>query len=136
MNQPRPNNADALKGKQGLQRLLNATRYSIQGIKAGIQHEAAFREELLLALILIPIALLLPVSILEKVVLIEATLLIPFAEIINSAIEACVDRFGNEIHPLAGRAKDMGSAGVFFALIMAGIAWVAIAGPAIWNYFF
>lgn len=130
-----PKSAESLKGKQGLARLINATRYSLQGIQAGIKHEAAFREELILAIVLIPVALLLPVSTLEKIVLIECTLLVPFAEIINSAIEACVDRFGNEIHPLAGRAKDMGSAGVFFALIIAAIAWLGIAGPVVWSYF-
>ena len=130
-----PKSAESLKGKQGLVRLINATRYSLQGIQAGIKHEAAFREELILAIVLIPVALLLPVSTLEKIVLIECTLLVPFAEIINSAIEACVDRFGNEIHPLAGRAKDMGSAGVFFALIIAAIAWLGIAGPVDWSYF-
>lgn len=130
-----PKSAESLKGKQGLVRLINATRYSLQGIQAGIKHEAAFREELILAIVLIPVALLLPVSTLEKIVLIECTLLVPFAEIINSAIEACVDRFGKEIHPLAGRAKDMGSAGVFFALIIAAIAWLGIAGPVVWSYF-
>ena len=130
-----PKSAESLKGKQGLVRLINATRYSLQGIQAGIKHEAAFREELILAIVLIPVALLLPVSTLEKIVLIECTLLVPFAEIINSAIEACVDRFGNEIHPLAGRAKDMGSAGVFFALIIAAIAWLGIAGPVVGSYF-
>ena len=130
-----PKSAESLKGKQGLVRLINATRYSLQGIQAGIKHEAAFREELILAIVLIPVALLLPVSTLEKIVLIECTLLVPFAEIINSAIEACVDRFGNEIHPLAVRAKDMGSAGVFFALIIAAIAWLGIAGPVVWSYF-
>ena len=130
-----PKSAESLKGKQGLVRLINATRYSLQGIQAGIKHEVAFREELILAIVLIPVALLLPVSTLEKIVLIECTLLVPFAEIINSAIEACVDRFGNEIHPLAGRAKDMGSAGVFFALIIAAIAWLGIAGPVVWSYF-
>ena len=130
-----PKSAESLKGKQGLVRLINATRYSLHGIQAGIKHEAAFREELILAIVLIPVALLLPVSTLEKIVLIECTLLVPFAEIINSAIEACVDRFGNEIHPLAGRAKDMGSAGVFFALIIAAIAWLGIAGPVVWSYF-
>ena len=81
-----PKSANDLKGKQGLRRLINATRYSMQGIRAALQHEAAFREEFFLALLLIPLALLLPISVLEKVVLIESTLLVPFAEIINSAI--------------------------------------------------
>lgn len=126
--------ADALKGKRGLRRLINATRYSIQGIRAAWRHEAAFREELSLAVVLVPAALLLPVSALERVILIECTLLVPLIEILNSAIEACVDRFGNEIHPLSGRAKDMGSAAVLFALVIAAAAWIGIAGPVLWAW--
>ena len=110
--------AEALKGKRGLRRLINATGYSIKGIRAGLEHEAAFREEFLLAVILIPTALLLLV------------------EILNSAIEAVVDRIGMEIHPLAGRAKDMGSAAVFFALLILAAAWGLIALPALWALFF
>lgn len=127
--------ADDLKGKRGLRRLINAMRYSVQGIRAAWHHEAAFREELSLAVVLIPAALLLPISALERVVLIECTLLVPLVEIINSAIEACIDRFGREIHPLSGRAKDMGSAAVLFALAIAAAAWIGIAGPVLWEWF-
>ena len=116
--------AEALKGKRGLRRLINATGYSIKGIRAGLEHEAAFREEFLLAVILIPTALFLPVTLLLLV------------EILNSAIEAVVDRIGMEIHPLAGRAKDMGSAAVFFALLILAAAWGLIALPALWALFF
>lgn len=66
-------------------------------------------------------------------ILVQSTLLVPLVEILNSAIEACVDRFGPEIHPLAGRAKDMGSAAVLFALFIAATAWLGIAGPALWT---
>lgn len=127
-------NAQSLKGKKGLRRLLNATRYSWQGIRAGWTHEAAFREECVLALVLIPAALLLPVTLLEKALLINSVLFVLFAEITNSAVEAVVDRIGSEIHPLAGRAKDMASAAVLFALFICGITWLAVAGPVLWGW--
>ena len=128
--------AQALKGKRGLRRLLNATRYSMQGIRAGIENEAAFREECLLAVVMIPIALLLPVTPVEKALLVISVLQLMLVEILNSAIEAVVDRIGMEIHPLAGRAKDMASAGVFFALLILATAWGLIALPAVWALFF
>ena len=124
-----------LKGKTGILRLINATRYSWQGIRAGFENEAAFREECLLAIILIPLALLLPVTLLEKVILINSVLFLLLTEILNSAIEAVVDRIGMEVHPLAGRAKDMGSAAVLFALIMGLVAWGFIALPAVFALF-
>ena len=113
--------AEALKGKRGLQRLINATGYSIKGIRAGLEHEAAFREEVTLP---------------EKALLVISVLLLLLVEILNSAIEAVVDRIGMEIHPLAGRAKDMGSAAVFFALLILAAAWGLIALPALWALFF
>ena len=122
--------AEALKGKRGLRRLINATGYSIKGIRAGLEHEAAFREEFLLAVILIPTALFLPVTLPEKALLVISVLLLLLA------IEAVVDRIGMEIHPLAGRAKDMGSAAVFFALLILAAAWGLIALPALWALFF
>ena len=124
--------AEALKGKRGLRRLINATGYSIKGIRAGLEHEAAFREEFLLAVILIPTALFLPVTLPEKALLVISVLLLLLVEILNSAI----DRIGMEIHPLAGRAKDMGSAAVFFALLILAAAWGLIALPALWALFF
>ena len=127
--------AEALKGKRGLRRLINATG-SIKGIRAGLKHEAAFREEFLLAVILIPAALFLPVTLPEKALLVISVLLLLLVEILNSAIEAVVDRIGMEIHPLAGRAKDMGSAAVFFALLILAAAWGLIALPALWALFF
>ncbi len=131
------NDASDHKGKKkGLRRLINATRYSVQGINAALKHEAAFREECILAVILIPAALFLPVGSIEKLMLVQSTLLVLLVEILNSGLEACVDRFGPEIHPLAGRAKDMGSAAVLFALFMAGTAWLVIAGPLLWQWIF
>ncbi|MDO5530604.1 diacylglycerol kinase [Sutterella sp.] len=135
MTTPEGQSATNLKGKRGLKRLINATGYSIKGIRAGLASEAAFREECLLAVVLIPVALLLPVTVVEKVLLINAVLLLLLVEILNSAVEAAVDRVGMEIHPLAGRAKDMASAAVFFALLIGAVTWGAIALPAIWGLF-
>ena len=135
MTEPELKSAEALKGKRGLRRLINATRYSWQGSRAGFRNEAAFREECLLAIILIPLALLLPVTLLEKVILINSVLFLLLTEILNSAIVAVVDRIGMEVHPLAGRAKDMGSAAVLFALIMGLVAWGFIALPAVFALF-
>ena len=135
MTEPKAESAESLKGKRGFRRLINATRYSWQGIRAGFKNEAAFREECLLAVILIPVALLLPVTLLEKVILINSVLFLLLTEILNSAIEAVVDRIGMEVHPLAGRAKDMGSAAVLFALVMGLVAWSFIALPAVLRLF-
>lgn len=123
--------ATQLKGKKGLKRLVNAARYSMQGLSAAWRHEAAFREEAVLALVLVPVAFFLPVTTHEKALLVQATLLVPLVEILNSAIEAVVDRFGPEIHPLAGRAKDMASAAVLIALVIAGLVWLLVAGPVL-----
>lgn len=130
-----PADATQLKGKKGLRRLLNATRYSMQGFAAAWRKEAAFREEVLLCAVLVPLALWLPVSAFEKLVLVQATLFVPLVEILNSAVEAAVDRFGPEIHPLSGYAKDLGSAAVFMALFMAALAWIVVAGPVACSFF-
>ncbi|EJX06361.1 diacylglycerol kinase [gut metagenome] len=128
--------AENLKGKQGLQRLFNATKYSFKGFKAAFRHEAAFREETLLALVLIPLALFLELPAVETLLLIGSVLLLMLVEILNSAIEAVVDRIGPELHPLSGRAKDMGSAAVFLAMTILGLTWGLLAGPALWNLLF
>ena len=125
--------ATALKGKKGFQRLLNATRYSMKGFAAAYRHEAAFREEVMLAIVLIPAALLLGVSAVETVLLIGSVLLLMLVEILNSGLEAVVDRIGPEIHPLSGRAKDLGSAAVFIAIVILCLTWGLIAVPAVWH---
>ena len=125
--------ATALKGKKGFQRLLNATRYSMKGFAAAYRHEAAFREEVMLAIVLIPAALLLGLSAVETVLLIGSVLLLMLVEILNSGLEAVVDRIGPEIHPLSGRAKDLGSAAVFIAIVILCLTWGLIAGPAVWH---
>lgn len=129
MKKEQPTNSNELKGRKGLRRLINALGYSIQGFKAAYKYEAAFREEVLLAVVLIPTALLLPVDALEKLLLVLSVLFVLLVEILNSAIEAVVDRFGGEIHELSGRAKDLGSAAVLIALTMAGLVWGCILIP-------
>ena len=128
--------AENLKGKQGIQRLLNATKYSMKGFKAAFQHEAAFREETFLAFILIPLAIFLGLPAVETLLLIVSVLLLMLVEILNSGIEAVVDRIGPELHPLSGRAKDLGSAAVFIAMVILGLTWGVLAGPALWNLIF
>ncbi|WP_289077675.1 diacylglycerol kinase [uncultured Parasutterella sp.] len=130
MTKPQPKDASELKGKTGLRRLINATRYSAQGFKAAWKTEDAFRQESVLTVILIPVAVLLPVSLVYKLLLISSVILVLIVEVLNSAIEAVVDRFGGEIHPLSGKAKDLGSAAVFLALTLAIITWVSILADA------
>ena len=110
-------------GNTGLTRILKATVYSWQGLKAAYQHEQAFRQELLLSLVLIPLGFLLGDNGSEKALLIGSVLLLLLVEVLNSAIEAVVDRFGGEIHELSGRAKDMGSASVLLAIVMLVTTW-------------
>ncbi|MFU0841538.1 MAG: Diacylglycerol kinase [Burkholderia sp.] len=129
----KPQSAADLKGKSGITRLINATRYSMQGFKAAFQNEDAFREEVLLAVVLIPAALLLPVGAVEKVLLIGSVLMLMLTEILNTAVEAVVDRIGPELHPLSGRAKDLGSAAVFIATVLLIITWAFLALPAVWT---
>ena len=110
----------------GLKRIFLAFGYSINGIKSAFKHEAAFRQEILLAVILIPTAFILEVSQIERILLISPVVLVIIFEIINSAIEAVVDRVGTEFHELAGRAKDMGSAVVLIALALTAYIWIEI----------
>ncbi|MFK5985348.1 MAG: diacylglycerol kinase [Pseudomonadota bacterium] len=114
-------------GDTGFKRIIKAGIYSIQGFKAAYQYEAAFRQELFAGIFLIPIAFWIASSGIELVILIASLLLVLICEIINSAIEAVVDRQGEEYHILAGRAKDMGSAAVFLALLNAGFCWFIIS---------
>ncbi|MDH5444126.1 MAG: diacylglycerol kinase [Gammaproteobacteria bacterium] len=114
-------------GKTGIARIIDATAYSIKGLKAAFVHEAAFRQELFLTVILIPLAFWLGQSAIEYALLIGSLILILIVEILNSAIEAVVDRTGEEHHELAGRAKDMGSAAVMLVLINAFVIWGLIA---------
>ncbi len=114
------------KGKTGLRRVWNALHYSLAGLRAAFKHEDAFRQEVFLAAILIPLALLLPASGMGHALMIAAVLLVMIVELLNSAIEATVDRVSIENHPLAKRAKDIGSAAVFVALLNVLIVWVLV----------
>ena len=111
------------KGKTGVQRLWNALLYSMAGLKAAFLHEDAFRQEAILAALLIPTALFLPVSGIGKAIMIAAVLLVIVVELLNSAVEATVDRISLENHRLAKRAKDIGSAAVFVSLINVAVVW-------------
>lgn len=110
----------------GIKRIFLAFGYSIKGLKSAFKNEAAFRQEILLAIILIPIAFILEVSQIERILLISPIILVLMFEIINSAIEAVVDRIGSEFHELAGRAKDMGSAAVLIGLVLTAYIWIEI----------
>ncbi len=115
----------------GFLRVIRAARYSAQGFAHAWRHESAFRQELTLALIMAPIALWLGRAPLEKALLIGVCLLVLVTELLNSAIEATVDRVSEEHHELSGRAKDLGSAAVFVALTIAGLTW----GTVIYDRF-
>ncbi len=107
----------------GIRRILRATKFSAQGLAQAWQHEAAFRQELVLVLILVPVAAWLGQTALERAVLIGCCLIVLIIELINSAIEAAIDRHGDEHHELSGRAKDMGSAAVFISLLLVAVVW-------------
>ncbi len=112
----------------GFKRLLNATGYSWEGLKAAWCNEEAFRLEGTLSLILTPVALWWGENAIERVLLIGSLLLVIIAELLNSGLEAVVDRIGLESHELSKRAKDIGSAAVFIALLNAAIVWILLLG--------
>lgn len=114
-------------GKTGLVRLFDAFGYSMKGFQAAWQNEAAFRQEALLAIILLPASFFLARTALELALLIGGVMLVLVTELLNSAIEAIVDKTTPEIHELAGRAKDMGSAAVLCSLVACGAIWLFIA---------
>jgi diacylglycerol kinase (ATP) len=114
------------KSKSGLKRIFSALTYSIDGFKAAWQNEHAFRQEMLLVVIGTVIALSLKISAVEKLVLIAVLVLVLIVELLNSALEAIVDRVSLERHPLSKNAKDLGSAAVLLALLTAGASWTVI----------
>ncbi|RUM39624.1 MAG: diacylglycerol kinase [Desulfobulbus sp.] len=121
MKNQKPNGA-------GVARLIRATRCSWLGIRAVFIHEQAFRQELFLCLLLVPVGLWLGEGGVEKALLLGCLVLILIVEILNSAVEAVVDRISSEQHELSGRAKDLGSAAVSLALLHAGIVWLFVLG--------
>ena len=116
-------NESPFKGKTGLNRVWNAFHYSMAGLAAAYRNEDAFRQEVWLAVLLIPLALWLPASGTGKALMIACVLLVIVVELVNSAVEAAVDRISLEHHHLAKRAKDIGSAAVFVALVNAVVVW-------------
>lgn len=119
------------KGRTGLSRIVHATGYSAQGLSAAVRHESAFRQELLLALVMLPAALWLARSWVEGVLLVGTVLLVLVVELLNSGIEAVVDRVSYEHHDLSKRAKDYGSAAVLLSLLLCGGTW----GSLLWLRF-
>ena len=113
-------------GQKGLARIWNALLYSIDGIKAAFRHEEAFRQEALLAAVLIPVALMLSVGGIGKAIMIASILLVLVVELLNSAVEATVDRISLGHHQLAKRAKDMGSAAVSISLANVVVVWMLV----------
>ena len=118
----------AKPGATGVTRIINATGYSMKGLKSAWINEAAFRQELMLILLLMPLAFWVGDSLNQILLLIVISWLVVIVEILNSAIEAVVDRIGTEHHELSGRAKDLGSAAVFIALALNGLVWGALVG--------
>ena len=114
------------KGKTGLARIWNAFFYSLAGLAAAFRHEDSFRQEVLIAAVLVPAALFMPVSGLGKALMIASVLLVLMVELLNSAVEAAVDRISLENHLLAKRAKDIGSAAVFISLINVVAVWLLV----------
>ena len=112
------------KGKTGLNRIWNALFYSLDGLTAAYKHEDAFRQEVLLAVILIPVALNMPASGVGKGLMVASVLLVLIVELLNSGIEAITDRVSLEDHALAKRAKDLGSAAVMLSLISVPTVWL------------
>ncbi len=118
----------------GPARLAGALRYSLAGLRHAALNEAAFQQELIGLSLLTPIALWLPLGALERALLILSMLFVLVVELLNSAVEATVDRISVEHHPLSGQAKDLGSAAVLVALAMSGIAWLVVAGPIVASW--
>jgi len=117
------------KGQTGLRRIWNAFSYSLSGLRAAYQNEDAFRQECLLATVMIPVALVLPVPGVGKAVMTGSVLLVLMVELLNSAIEAAIDRISLDRHRLSKRAKDIGSAAVLMALINVLATWSLVLLP-------
>ena len=119
------------KGRTGIDRVVHAAGYSLQGLRSAYRHESAFRQELWLAVLLLPLALWLGRSWVEVALLAGSVVLVLIVELLNSAIEATVDRVSLDLHELSKRAKDFGSAAVMLSLLLAGGIWAA----ALWTRF-
>ncbi|MDR5859202.1 diacylglycerol kinase [Halomonas eurihalina] len=118
-------------GHTGFRHLVHSTRYSFKGLRAAYRYESAFRQEIGLCLVLIPLAWWIGEEPVEWILLVGSCLLVLIVELLNTAVESVVDRIGPERHKLSGRAKDIGSAAVMLALIIAGLTW----GLLVWDKF-
>ena len=118
----------------GVTRLWRAVGYSLAGFRHAIRNEPAVREEIVALTILVFVSVMLPVTAVEHLLLVLSLMLVVAIELLNSAIEAAIDRVSTEQHPLAGQAKDMASAAVLVALLMCGLTWMMIAGPVAWHW--
>lgn len=127
MSEPSP-----YKSTGGIARIAHALRYSLQGLGAAWRHEAAFRQELTLVVILTPLGLWLGASVTERLLLVGVLALVLIIELLNSAIEALADAVSTDHHPLLGRAKDIGSAAVLLTLLLAAVTWICVLAPAYW----
>ena len=125
-----PKTAAELKGKSGLTRLINAARYSKDGFTAAFKSEEAFRQESILALVLAVILPFIPADLSLKLLAFMSLVFVMVTELLNSGIEAAIDRIGPEIHPLSKFAKDAGSCAVLFSLVCAGIVWATLLWQA------
>lgn len=117
----------------GLRRVVLAAKYSWQGFRAAYRKEEAFRQEVWLAAVALPLGFYLGSDGVERALLVGSILMILIVELLNTGIENVVDRVGTDPHKLSGRAKDMGSAAVFTSLILAAVVWVSILWPAFWR---
>jgi|SRR5690606_682019 len=113
-------------------RVLKAAVWSMQGLRAAWLHESSFRLEVCFCAVLVPLGIMLGQSPVERVLLVGSLLLVLALELLNSAIEAVIERYGAEFHELAGRAKDMGSAAVFVAMVNVLLVWGLLLGPQLW----
>jgi diacylglycerol kinase (ATP) len=117
---------------RGLKRLINAYGYSMQGFRACFLHEEAFRQEAIASVVVLPLALWLGDNGVERALLVGSWLIVPIVELLNSAVEANVDRVGLERHELSARAKDIASAAVFLSLVFAAVVWALVLLPRWW----
>ena len=126
MHKPPELTESPFKGKTGIQRIVQATFNSFAGLADAWRHESAFRQEVLMAAVLVPLALYLPLLRVEKALLVASVLLVLVVELLNSSVEAAIDRISFDHHNLSRRAKDIGSAAVFVALALMGATWLVI----------
>jgi diacylglycerol kinase (ATP) len=117
------------KGKTGFIRIVHAFFNSVAGLEDAWRHESAFRQEILLAIVLVPVACFSPVSAVERALLIGSVLLVIIVELLNTSVEAAIDRISFDHHSLSKRAKDIGSAAVFVALVLLAVVWALILPP-------